>query len=152
WAGRDMGIFVVDWADSKSVELETLAARDVIVCSAVLNQDEARTDFTVGDNRFDARGADMTMVFVPQHERFRFATNASQGLKAVTVVVDVMSVMKARGLAAATLPKSLLHPIRGRQIAIEMLDPGQFGAVARDVAARRAIFPSLAALYYEGKT
>jgi AraC-like DNA-binding protein len=147
-----MGIFVVDWADSKSVELETLAARDVIVCSAVLNQDEARTDFTVGDNRFDARGADMTMVFVPQHERFRFATNASQGLKAVTVVVDVMSVMKARGLPAATLPKSLLHPIRVRQIAIEMLDPGHFGAVARDVAARRAMFPSLAALYYEGKT
>ena len=152
WAGRDMGIFVVDWADSKSVELETLAARDVIVCSAVLNQDEARTDFTVGDNRFDARGADMTMVFVPQHERFRFATNASQGLKAVTVVVDVMSVMKARGLPAATLPKSLLHPIRVRQIAIEMLDPGHFGAIARDVAARRAFFPSLAALYYEGKT
>jgi AraC-like DNA-binding protein len=152
WAGRDMGIFVVDWADSKVVELETLAARDVIVCSAVLNQDEARTDFTVGDNRFDAGGADMTMVFVPQHERFQFATRASRGLKAVTVIVDVMSMMKARGLPAATLPKSLLQPIRSRQIAIETLDPGHFGAIARDVSARRAMFPSLAALYYEGKT
>jgi hypothetical protein len=29
WAGRDMGIFVVDWADSKIVELETLARKDV---------------------------------------------------------------------------------------------------------------------------
>ena len=152
WAGRDMGIFVVDWADSKVVELETLATRDVIVCSAVLNQDEVRTDFTVGDNCFDAGGADMTVVFVPQHERFQFSTRVSRGLKAVTVVVDVMSVMKARGLPAATLPKSLLHPIRGRQIAIEMLDPGHFGAIARDVAAQRALFPSLAALYYEGKT
>ncbi len=152
WAGRDMGIFVVDWADPKIVELETWAGGDVIVCSAVLNQDEARTDFAVGDNRFDANGADMTMVFVPQHERFQFATSVSQGLKAVTVVVDVMSMMTARGLPAATLPKSLLHAIRGRQIAIETLDPGHFGAVARDVAARRAMFPSLAALYYEGKT
>jgi AraC-like DNA-binding protein len=152
WSDRDMGIFVVDWADSKIVELETLAGRDVIVCSAVLNQDEARTDFTVGDNRFDARGADMTMVFVPQHERFQFATSVSRGLKAVTVIVDVMSMMKARGLPAATLPKSLLHAIRRRQIAIETLDPGHFGAIARDVAARRAMFPSLAALYYEGKT
>jgi AraC-like DNA-binding protein len=152
WAGRDMGIFVVDWAGSKIVELETLAGRDVIVCSAVLEQDGASTDFAVGDNRFDARGADMTMVFVPQHERFQFATSVSQRLKAVTVVVDVMSMMKARGLPAATLPKSLLHAIRGRQIAIEMLDPGHFGAVARDVAAQRAMFPSLAALYYEGKT
>lgn len=43
WAGRDMGIFVLDWADSKIVKLEALANTDVIVCSAVLNQDRART-------------------------------------------------------------------------------------------------------------
>ncbi|MDI4233762.1 AraC family transcriptional regulator [Bradyrhizobium sp. Arg237L] len=152
WAGRDMGIFVVDWADSKIVELETLAGKDVIVCSAVLNQDEARTDFAVGDSRFDARGADMTMVFVPQHERFKFVTSVSRGLKAVTVVVDMISMMKARGLPAAALPKSLLSMIRGREIAMETLVPGHFGEIARDVAARRAMFPSLATLYYEGKT
>jgi AraC-like DNA-binding protein len=152
WAGRDMSIFIVDWADAKTVELEVLARKDVIVCSAVLNQDEARTDFVVGGRRFDATGADMTMIFVPQHERFQFATSVSRGLKAVTVVVDLMSMMKAHGLPAATLPDSLLRAIRGRQIMIETLAPGHFGAIARDVAARRAMFPSLATLYYEGKT
>jgi AraC-like DNA-binding protein len=152
WGGRDMGIFVVDWADSKIVELESLARKDVIVCSAVLNRDGAWTDFAVGDSRFDARGADMTMVFVPRHERFQFVTSVSRGLRAVTVVVDVMSMMKARGLPAETLPKSLLRTIGRRQIAMETLAPGHFGAIARDVAARRAMYPSLASLYYEGKT
>ena len=94
----------------------------------------------------------MTMVFVPQHERFQFATSVSRGLKAVTVVVNLMAMMKARGLPAATLPDSLLRMIRGRQIAMETLDSGHFGAIARDVAARRAMFPSLATLYYEAKT
>ena len=152
WAGKDMGIFVVDWTDSKTVELESMAKKDVVVCSAVLNQEEARTDFAVGNSLFDARGADVTMCFVPQHERFRFATSVSRGLRAVTVVVDIMSMMKAHGLPAATLPKSLLRTIRGRQIAMETLSPGHFGTVARDVAARRAMFTSLASLYYEGKT
>ncbi len=151
WAGRDMGIFVLDWADSKTVELEALANTDVIVCSAVLNQDKARTGFAVGDSRVDAIGADMTMVFVPQHERFQFATSVSRGLKAVTLVVDVMSMMNSRGLPAAMLPDSLLRTIQGRQIAMDTLAPGHFGAIARDVAARRAMFPSLATLYYEGK-
>ena len=152
WAGRDMGIFVVDWADSTTVELEARADNDVIVCSAVLNQDEASTGFALGGSRFDTKGADMTMVFVPQHERFQFATSVSRGLKAVTLVVDVMSMMKFRGLPAATLPESLLRTIRGRQIAMETFAPGHFGAIARDVAARRGMFPSLAPLYYEGKT
>jgi hypothetical protein len=80
WAGRDMGVFVVDWADSKIVELESMARNDVIVCSAVLSQDGASTDFAVGDSHFDAKGSDMTMVFVPQHERFQFATSVSRGL------------------------------------------------------------------------
>ena len=152
WAGRDMGIFVVDWADSETVELEALANNDVIVCSAVLNQDEASTGFAVGDSRFDAKGANMTMVFVPQHERFQFATSVSRGLKAVTLIVDVMSMMESRGLPVTTLPASLLRTIRARQIAMDTLVPGYFGAIARDVAARRALFPSLATLYYEGKT
>ncbi len=91
------------------------------------------------------------MVFVPQHERFQFATGVSRGLKAVTLVVDVMSIVKSRGLPAAMLPTSLLRTIQGRQIAMDTLAPGHFGAIARDVAARRAMFPSLATLYYEGK-
>jgi hypothetical protein len=152
WVGRDMGIFIVDWADAKTVELEILARKDVIVCSAVLNQGEAQTDFFVGGRSFDAKGADVTMVFVPQHERFRFATSVSTGLKAVTVVVDLASMMKAHGLPAATLPESLLRAIRGREIIMETLAQGYFYAIARDVAARRALFPSLATLYYEGKT
>lgn len=152
WAGPDMGMFVVDWADSKIVELDALARKDVVVCTAVLNRDGAATDFAVGDRRFDAKGADVTMVFVPQHERFRFASSVPRGLMAVTVVVDVMSAMEARGLPASTLPTSLLRTIRGRQVAMETLPSGHFGAIARDVAARRAMLPSLAALYYEGKT
>ncbi len=35
---------------------------------------------------------------------------------------------------------------------METFAPGHFGEIARDVAARRAMFPSLAPLYYEGKT
>ena len=35
---------------------------------------------------------------------------------------------------------------------METLAPGLFGAIARDVADRRAMFPPLAALYYESKT
>ncbi len=152
WAGKDMGIFIVDLADSKTVELEALARTDVIVCSAVLNDDGAQTSFAVGDGRFDVKVADMTMVFVPQQKRFQFAANVPRGLKAVTVVVDVVSMMKARGLPAATLPDSLLRTIRGRQIAVETFAPRYFGTIARDVSARRAMFPSLASLYYEGKT
>ena len=152
WAGRNMGIFVVDSAGSTIVELDTLARKDVIVCSAVLNQAGAQTDFVVGDNRFDAKGRDMTMVFVPQHERFRFATSVSQGLKAVTIVVDMMSMMKGHGLPIAALPESLLRTIRGREVAMETLTPGHFSEIARDVSVQRAMFPALAALYYEGKT
>jgi AraC-like DNA-binding protein len=152
WVGRDMGIFVVDWTNSKTIELEALARNDVIVCSAVLNQDGARTSFALGESRFDANGTDMTIVFVPQHERFQFATSVSRGLRAVTVVVDLMSLMKARGLPVTTLPDSVLRTIRRRQIAIDTLAPGHFGAIARDTAARRAMFPSLATLYYESKT
>ena len=152
WAGRDMGLFVVDRPDTKIIELETRARKDLVVCSVVLNPDEASTEFAIGDRNFDARGADMTMVFVPQHERFHFATSVSQGFRAVTVVVDVMSMMRAYGLPAAALPESLLCAIRERQIAMQTLAPGHFGVIARDVADRRGMFPPLAALYYEGKT
>jgi AraC-like DNA-binding protein len=152
WAGESMGIFVVDWTDSRTVELEALARKDVIVCSAVLDWDGAQTEFTIGERRFAAKSSDMTVVFVPHHESFRFATSVSRGLKAVTVVVDVMSVMKAHGLPASGLPKWLLRTIQARRIAMETLPPRHFGAVARDVAARRAMYPSLATLYYEGKT
>lgn len=152
WAERDMGIFVVDCADLKTVELEASANTDVIVCSTVLDQNGARTGFALGDSHFDAKGADMTMVFVPQNERFQFTTSVSRDLRAVTVVVDLMSMMKARGLPAATLPDSLLRTIQQRQIAMETLVPGHFGAIAREFVTRRAMFPSLAALYYKSKT
>jgi AraC-like DNA-binding protein len=151
WAGESMGLFVVDWPESRTIELEALANKDVIVCSAVVDWDGAQTEFAIGERRFEATSADMTVVFVPKHERFQFATSVSRGLKAVTIVVDVMSVMKARGLPASKLPTSLLRTIQGRRIAMETLVPGHFGAIARDVAARRAMLPSLATLYYEGK-
>ena len=152
WAGQDMGIFIVHWTEEGAIELEALAKRDVIICSVVLNHDGAAADVAVGDSRFDANGMDMTMVFVPKDERFHFAASGSQGLKAVTVVVDVLSMMEARGLPAEALPASLLRTIRGRQIAMDTLASGHFGTIARDVVARRAMFPSFASLYYEMKT
>jgi hypothetical protein len=42
---------VLDWVDSSPIELKTLARTGVIVCTTVLNQDEARTDYAVSDNR-----------------------------------------------------------------------------------------------------
>jgi AraC-like DNA-binding protein len=153
WGGRDIGLFIVDWSGTKKIiELETFARKDVVVCNVVLSQDEARTDFAVGGSHFDARGPDLTMLFVPQHEYFQFAANVSRGLRAVTLVVDLISMITAHGLPAATLPESLLRTIRSRQIVIETIAPGHFGAIARDIAARRGMFPSLATLYYEGKT
>jgi AraC-like DNA-binding protein len=152
WSGRGMGIFVVDRVDPEIVELEARASRDAIVCSVVLNDDDAQTDFVIGDRRFGAEGADMTMIFVPQGERFHFATRVSRGLKAVTIVVDFLSMMEAYGLPATALPKTLLRTIRGGQAMMDKLVPGQFGSIARDVAARRGMFPSLSQLYFESKT
>src|SRR3569833_1018358 len=86
WVGKDMGLFVVDWAESKSVELEVLATKDVVVCSAVLNEDSARTDIAVGDCSFDASGTDLTMAFEPKHARFGFSTSVSGALHAYRAV------------------------------------------------------------------
>jgi len=153
WIGKDMGIFVVDCADATSIDLEASARRDVIVCSLVLNGEDACTDFAVGDNRrFDVTGGDMTAVFVPRHQRFRFATRVPQGLKAVTLMIDVDAMLALRGVSAAALPGSLSQTIRKREIAMQTLAPGRFGAVAREVAARRTVGSQLAALYYEGKS
>jgi AraC-like DNA-binding protein len=152
WAGHNMGLFVLDWTDSNPIELETLARTDVIVCTTVLNQDEARTDYAVGDNRYDAKGADMSVVFVPKHERLvQSVAKVSPGLKAVTVVFDIMSMMEARGISPTTLPKSLQGVVRRREIAMETLHPGHFGEIARGVAARRAMLPAFSSVYYEGK-
>ena len=153
WSGRGMGIFLLDWTDSNPIELETLARKDIMVCTVVLNQDGTRRDYAAGDNRFDAKGTDMSVVFVPKNERLvQRVRRVSPGLKAVTVIVDIMNMIKSRGLPPEALPKSLFDTIRARQIAMETLTPGHFGEIARDVAARPAVFPSLAAFYYESKT
>ncbi len=55
WAGAGYGSFRCRLARSKIVELETLARKDVVVCSVVLNHDEAWTDFAIGDTHFDAK-------------------------------------------------------------------------------------------------
>jgi AraC-like DNA-binding protein len=152
WIGKDMGIFVVDCADAISVDLQASAKQDVLVCSTVLNADDACTDFALGDRRrLDVAGVDMTSVFVPQGQRFRFATRVPQGLKAVTLVIDLHAMIDLRGISAAALPASLSRTIRQRDVAMQTLLPKRFGAIARDVAARRGLDPSLATLYYEGK-
>lgn len=153
WTGKDMGLFVVDCADTISTDLEASARRDVIVCNVVLNREGACTDFAVGGSRRrDVTGEDMMTMFVPRHQRFHFATRVPQGLKAVTLVIDVEAMMALRGISAAALPGSLSQTIRKREIAMQTLAPGRFGAIAREVAARRAVGPQLAALYYEGKS
>jgi AraC-like DNA-binding protein len=151
WAGRNMGILVADWV-SKTVTVETLARKDLVVCTAVLNLDGVRT-YAVGGSHFETRGADMSLLFVPRHERLQCVANVPpRGIKAVTVVVDLMNMLDASGVAAAALPRSLLRTIKGRQIAMETLASGYFGEIARGIAARQAMFPSLAPVYYEGKT
>jgi hypothetical protein len=102
------------------------------------SQNGARAGFSPVASHFDEKGADMTMVFVPQHERFQFATCVSRGLRTITVVVDLMSMMKTRGLPVATLPDSFLHRIQQRQTAMETLVSGQFGAITR-----KCVNPSL---------
>ena len=152
WAGQGMGLFVVDSPSPKIVDLEAIALRDVLACTVVLDDDGAATDFAIGGRRFDSGGSDMTMVFVPRGERFRFATQTRRGLKAVTIVLDPMSIMKTYGLKAATLPKSLLKTINIGETVMDKLIPGRFGTIATDIITRRGIFPSVAPLYYEGKT
>jgi AraC-like DNA-binding protein len=151
WAGRGMGLFVVDAPSTEIVELEAVALRDVIACTVVLGDNGAATDFAIGGRRFDAEGSDMTMVFVPRGERFRFATQTRHGLKAVTVMVHLISIMKTYGFKASALPKSLLKIIDAGEIVMDKLIPGHFGTIATDVIGRRGLFPSLAPLYYEGK-
>jgi AraC-like DNA-binding protein len=152
WAGRGMGLFVVDSPSPGNVDLEAIALRDVIACSVVLGDNGAATDFAIGGRRFDSEGSDMTMVFVPRGEQFRFATQTSWGLRAVTIVVEPMSIMKTYGLKAPTLPKSLLKTINTGETVMDKLIPGRFGMIATDIIARRGMFPSVAPLYYQGKT
>jgi AraC-like DNA-binding protein len=152
WAGSGMGLFVVDSPNPKIVDLEALALRDVIVCAVVLDDNDAATDFAIGGRRFDSEGSDMTMVFVPCGQRFRFATQTRRGLRAVTVVIDPISVLKTYDLTANTLPKSLLKAIDTGEVMMDKLIPGRFGMIATDIIARRGLFSPAAPLYYEGKT
>jgi AraC-like DNA-binding protein len=148
WACPGIGLFILDHADRQAVDLDAIVARDLLVCAVVLN--DASTGFAVGKRRLDVEGSDMIMIFVPRGERFRFSTTVKQGLKAVTIVVDLES-MRTSGFSIATLPKSLFEIIERREIVIEALAPGHFGTVAADVIARRGMFPSLARPYYNGK-
>jgi AraC-like DNA-binding protein len=150
WAGHGMGLFVVDCPGPDVVELNALALRDVIACAVVLN--EAATEFAIAGHHFTAEASDMTMIFVPREERFQFATRTRRGLRAVTIVIDVKSIMKSYGLPADTLPKSILETINGRETVMDKLTPGQFGSIATDLISRHGMYPAVAPLYYEGKS
>src|ERR1700761_2805038 len=82
WAGRGMGLFVMDAPSPRTVDLEAIAVRGVITCTLVL-----------GD-------ADMTLTFIPAGERFHFATQAQVGLRALTLVADPISTLETVGLQA----------------------------------------------------
>ncbi|MEA2817394.1 MAG: hypothetical protein QOI93_5110 [Rhodospirillaceae bacterium] len=148
WACRGIGLFIIDQADRQWVDLDAIVLRDLLVCAIVLN--DASTSFTVGGRRLDVEGSDMSMIFVPRGERFHFATSIKQGLKAVTILVDLVS-METYGLPNAALPKSLCKIINSGEIVIDTLAPGHSGMVAAEVAARRGMFPSLASHYYKSK-
>src|SRR5262249_42715891 len=75
-----------------------------------------------------------------------------RGLRAVTIMVDPISMLRAYGLEAHMLPKSLLKSINTGEAVIDKLIPRRFGMIAADIIARRGMFPSAAQLYYEGKT
>ncbi len=141
WAGRSMGLFVLNTPSPEIVELEAVAVRDVIACSVVLDDNSAATDFAIGDRRFGAGGSEMMMIFVPRGEHFRFATQTRRGLKAVTLMVDPISIMKTCGLNATALPDSLRKIINAGETVMDKLIPGHFGMIATDIAARRGLFP-----------
>ena len=150
WAKHGMGLFVVDQLCPNVVEMDTTILRDIVICNVVLN--DAPTSVAAGDLRFDVESSDMTLMFIPRGERLRVATRTAQGLKSVTMLVDLKSVAEAYGIVAATLPASLRRIIDGREIMMDKLVPEHFGSIAKDVAAQRSMLPSLAPLYYEGKT
>ncbi|WP_395672805.1 helix-turn-helix transcriptional regulator [Inquilinus sp.] len=149
WAGRGLGLFVVDDSRSETLDFDATAQRNVIVCGAVLS--EAATDIAIGESRLATTSSDMAVAFVPRGERFRFSTRTRQGFKAVTIMVDLMSVMESLRLPASSLPPSLLRIVRRGEATMDSLSPGAFGSIAARVAARRGLFPPLASLYYEGK-
>ena len=148
WAGRGMGLFVINYPGAEVVELDAVALRDVIICAVVLN--DASTDFAIGDRAFAAEASDMTVIFVPRGERYHFETQAGRGLKAVTILIDPMAIMEAHG-SPDTLPRSLFRTIKSSETAMDKLVPGRFGLIAVDVVARRGLFPPIAPIYYEGK-
>jgi AraC-like DNA-binding protein len=151
WAGSGMGLFVIDSPNPKIVDLDAMALRDVIVCSVVLGDNAAATDFSIGGRRFDSEGSEMTMAFVPRGAPYRFVAQTKRGLRVVTIVVDPISIMKTYDLTATTLPKSLLKTIKTGETMMDKLVPGRFGMIATDIMARRGLFPPVASLYYEGK-
>jgi len=151
WADDGMGLFVLDARQSHSVDMEAIALRDVIACAVVLDNHQADTQFAIGEQRFQSQASHMTLAFVPAGERFQFATRTSSGMKAVTLMVDLLSVLKTHGLTAESLPKTLLDTLQTRDIRVDQLIPGQFGAIATGMVSKRTLPPSAAPLYYKSK-
>ncbi|OPY97015.1 hypothetical protein A5906_39790 [Bradyrhizobium sacchari] len=152
WVGRDIGVFIVKRATSSEIGLEAVASRDVIVCSVVLDPHEVQTEFAIHETHVGADGADLTMVFVPRHERFKFAARAPNGLQAVTLVIDITALIENRGLSYGNLPVSLRRVIGARELMVEKLIPGRFGTVACEIAAHRPGLAELPELFYEAKS
>jgi AraC-like DNA-binding protein len=150
WAGRGMGLFMVDYPGAEVVELSAFAIRDVIACAVVLK--DAATRFAIAGQHFAAEASDLTMVFVPRGERLQFATRPEQGLRAVTIVIDLKAIMESYGLSADTLPSSLLRTASRGETVMDKLSPGHFGSIAIDVLSGHGKYPSIAPLYYEGKS
>jgi len=152
WVGTGISVFVVNRTTSSEIGLEAVASRDVIVSSVVVDPSEVRTNFDVRDRQVGADGSDLTMVFIPRHECFKFSAQAPTGLRAVTLVIDLAALMTTRGVCADALPLSLRSATGARELAIDKLVPGQFGRVALEIAADRGNFAGIPELFYEAKT
>ncbi|MEI9953603.1 MAG: AraC family transcriptional regulator [Pseudomonadota bacterium] len=152
WTTRDLGLFVVNEVRQEVLEVDTVVTRDVLACGAVLN--DAATSAAVGNERFEADASNLIVVYLPRGERFQFATRSARGLASVTLVADLKAIVDGRGLAAANLPASLRAMMQCRQSAMmdRLTSAGAFGRIAQGLLARRNMYPSLASLYYEGKT
>jgi AraC-like DNA-binding protein len=147
-----MGLFVLSSLSSQAVGLEAVALGEVMACVVVIGDNGVRAEFVVGERCFESEGSELTLVFVPRGERFRFATRNTGELGAVMLVVDPMATLEAYGLEATRLPESLLRTIDAKRTAMEKLAPGRFGMIATDMVSRRGLLSSVAPLYYEGKS
>jgi AraC-like DNA-binding protein len=150
WANNHVGLFVFDKSQSDVVDVEITVLRDVIATGVVLN--DTATNLVVGKKSFEAESCGMTIVYLPRGERFHYATRSAQGLRSVTMVLDLSLFADAYGVPTEQLPGTLRRMVGRREASIEQVKPSSLVMrVVDDLGSRRGMFPALPSLYLEGK-